>query len=189
MMLKFGRIAVVSTAVLALAATSIPSRAEADGYYRGGYGHVGYGYRSGGYYGAVAAAAKSMSRLLRRPAAASMLRRPAVSTVAAGTVAAGMAAAGAAAAGTVAAFMAPVTAVATVTSLQIESRSPAARPRRHESLGTQSRRAPPLQINARPRLHRNAEGGIAAPRFDGDWDLRCGKVVRLLRARRVCRRP
>ncbi len=50
MMLKFGRIAVVSAAVLALAAATIPSRAEADGYYRGGYGPVGNGYRSGGYY-------------------------------------------------------------------------------------------------------------------------------------------
>ena len=34
MMPKFGRIAVVSAAVLALAAPTIPSRAEADGYYR-----------------------------------------------------------------------------------------------------------------------------------------------------------
>ena len=49
MMLKFGRMAVVSTAVLALAAATIPSRAEADGYYRGGYGRGGYGY-GGGYY-------------------------------------------------------------------------------------------------------------------------------------------
>jgi hypothetical protein len=39
----------------------------------------------------AAAAAKPMSRLLRRPAAASMLRRPAVATVAVGTVAAIMA--------------------------------------------------------------------------------------------------
>jgi hypothetical protein len=52
MMLKFGRIAVVSATVLALAAAAIPSRAEADGYYRGGYGPVGNGYRSGGYYAA-----------------------------------------------------------------------------------------------------------------------------------------
>src|SRR4051794_3836483 len=50
MMLKFGRRAVVSAAVLALAAATIPSRAEADGYFRGGYGPVGNGYRSGGYY-------------------------------------------------------------------------------------------------------------------------------------------
>ena len=51
MMLKFGRIAVVSAAVLALAAATIPSRAEADGYFPRGYGPVGNGYGSGGYYG------------------------------------------------------------------------------------------------------------------------------------------
>ena len=115
MMLKFGRIAVVSAAVLALAAATISSRAEADGYYRGGYGPVGNGYGSGGYYGAAGAAAvaKPMSRLLRRLAAGSMLRRPAVSTVAAGTVAAIMAPVMAAA--TVA-----VTTVTTVISLRIK---------------------------------------------------------------------
>ena len=48
MMLKFGRIAVVSTTVLALAAAIVPSRAEADGYYRGGYGAAGYGYHLSG---------------------------------------------------------------------------------------------------------------------------------------------
>jgi hypothetical protein len=48
MMLKFGRIAVVSTAALTLAAAIIPSSAEAYDYYPGGYGAVGYG---GGYYG------------------------------------------------------------------------------------------------------------------------------------------
>ncbi len=49
MMLKFGRIALVSTTVLTLAAAAIPSRAEAFLYYPGGYGPVAYG---GGYYGA-----------------------------------------------------------------------------------------------------------------------------------------
>ncbi len=49
MMLKFGRIAVVSTAVLTLAAATIPSKAEAFGFFPGGYGPVGYG--GGGSYG------------------------------------------------------------------------------------------------------------------------------------------
>jgi hypothetical protein len=49
MMLKFGRVVVVSTAALALAAATIPSKAEASGYFPGGYGAVGYG--GGGYYG------------------------------------------------------------------------------------------------------------------------------------------
>ena len=51
MMLKFGRIAVVSTAVLSLAAATIPSKAEAFGYFPGGpggYGPVGWG---GGFVG------------------------------------------------------------------------------------------------------------------------------------------
>jgi hypothetical protein len=48
MMLKFGRIAVVSTAALTLAAATIPSKAEAFGFFPGGYGPVGWG---GGYGG------------------------------------------------------------------------------------------------------------------------------------------
>ena len=48
MMLKFGRVAVVSTAALALTA-AIPSKAEASGFFPGGYGAVAYG--GGGYYG------------------------------------------------------------------------------------------------------------------------------------------
>ena len=50
MMLKFGRIAVVSTTVLALAAATIPSSAQADGYFPRGYGN---GYRGGGYFWAA----------------------------------------------------------------------------------------------------------------------------------------
>lgn len=46
MMLKFGRIALVSTLALTLAATIIPSKADA--FYPGGYGPVAYG---SGYYG------------------------------------------------------------------------------------------------------------------------------------------
>ena len=49
MMLKFGRIALVSTAALTLAAAIIPSKAEAFLYYPGGYGAVAYG--GAGYYG------------------------------------------------------------------------------------------------------------------------------------------
>jgi len=48
MMLKFGRIAVVSTAVLTLVAATIPSSAQAFGYFPGGYGPVGWG---GGFVG------------------------------------------------------------------------------------------------------------------------------------------
>ena len=49
MMLKFSRIALVSTAALTLAAAIIPSKAEAFVYYPGGYGPVAYG--GVGYYG------------------------------------------------------------------------------------------------------------------------------------------
>jgi hypothetical protein len=53
MMLKFGRIAVVSTTALALAAAIIPATAGAAEFYPGAYGPVGYGggYYGGGYYG------------------------------------------------------------------------------------------------------------------------------------------
>jgi hypothetical protein len=52
MMLKFGRIAVVSTTALALAAAIIPTSAGAADFYPGAYGPVGYGggYYGGGYY-------------------------------------------------------------------------------------------------------------------------------------------
>jgi hypothetical protein len=50
MMLKLGRIAVVSTAALKFAAATIPTKAEASaGFIPGAYGPVGYG--GGGYYG------------------------------------------------------------------------------------------------------------------------------------------
>jgi hypothetical protein len=49
MMLKSGRIAVVSTAALTFAAATIPTKAEASaGFIPGAYGPVGYG--GGGYY-------------------------------------------------------------------------------------------------------------------------------------------
>ncbi|MBV9560739.1 MAG: hypothetical protein JOY90_09820 [Bradyrhizobium sp.] len=47
MMLRFGRIAVVSTAALTLAVAAIPFKAEAADYFPGGYGYGGGYYRGG----------------------------------------------------------------------------------------------------------------------------------------------
>jgi hypothetical protein len=55
MMLKFGRPVLVLAAALTFAAASVPSFAQAQGYYPGGWGGGGYyggGYYGGGYYGA-----------------------------------------------------------------------------------------------------------------------------------------
>jgi hypothetical protein len=53
MMLKFGRIAAVSAAALTLAAATVPSRAEAFGYYPNGYGYGPVAYGGGYSYGGL----------------------------------------------------------------------------------------------------------------------------------------
>jgi hypothetical protein len=105
-MMKFGRIAVVSTTALALAAT-VPTKAEAaDLFFPGAYGRVAYG--GGGYYGGAITAPAAVALRRLRPAAKSTfrrLRRRAVSMVAVGAAAA---------------IMAPAMAVTMVISLRIK---------------------------------------------------------------------
>jgi hypothetical protein len=78
-MMKFGRIAVVSTTALALAAT-VPTKAEAaDLFFPGAYGRVAYG--GGGYYGGgllrrrlrLRSAASALLPSLRSAASAAVL--------------------------------------------------------------------------------------------------------------------
>ena len=53
MMLKFGRLAAVCAAALTLAAATIPSRAEAFGYYPNGYSYGPVAYGGGYSYGGL----------------------------------------------------------------------------------------------------------------------------------------